>query len=58
MMGRGNGKNGFISPVAWYLTTHYHGVKGYNIDIIANAEDQAKQALKIFTKFLSAPGIV
>lgn len=42
MMGRGNGKNGFISPVAWYLTTHYHGVKGYNVDIIANNEEQAK----------------
>ncbi len=42
MMGRGNGKNGFISPVAWYLTTHYHGIKGYNVDIVANAEDQAK----------------
>lgn len=42
MLGRGNGKNGFISPVAWYLTTHYHGIKGYNIDIIANSEDQAR----------------
>ncbi len=42
MMGRGGGKNGFISPVAWYLTTHYHGIKGYNVDIVANAEDQAK----------------
>lgn len=42
LMGRGNGKNGFISPIAWYLTTHYHGIKGYNIEIIANAEDQAK----------------
>lgn len=41
-MGRGNGKNGFISPVSWYLTTHYHGIKEYNIDIIANSEDQAK----------------
>ena len=41
-MGRGNGKNGFISPVAWYLTTHYHGIKGYNVDIIANSEDQAQ----------------
>jgi len=41
MMGRGNGKNGFISPIAWYLTTHYHGIMGYNIDIVANAEDQA-----------------
>jgi len=42
MMGRGNGKNGFISPVAWYLTTHYHGIKGYNVEIIANSEDQAE----------------
>lgn len=42
MMGRGNGKNGFISPIAWYLTTHYHGVKGYNIDIVANAQEQAQ----------------
>ena len=42
MMGRGGGKNGFISPLAWYLSTHYHGIKGYNIDIVANAEDQAK----------------
>ena len=41
-MGRGNGKNGFISPVAWYLTTHYHGIKGYNVDIIANSQDQSE----------------
>jgi len=42
LMGRGNGKNGFISAVGWYLTTHYHGIKGYNVDIVANSEDQAK----------------
>lgn len=42
MMGRGNGKNGFISGLAWYLTTKYHGIKGYNVDIIANSEDQAE----------------
>jgi phage terminase large subunit-like protein len=42
MMGRGNGKNGFISCLAWYLTTRYHGIKGYNVDIIANSEDQAE----------------
>src|SRR5690625_2097239 len=42
LMGRGNGKNGFISCLIWYLTTHYHGVQGYNIDIIANNEEQAK----------------
>lgn len=42
MMARGNGKNGFISGLAWYFTTKYHGVTGYNVDIIANSEDQAK----------------
>jgi len=42
VMGRGNGKNGFISGLAWYLTTPNHGVAGYNVDIIANSEDQAK----------------
>lgn len=42
LMGRGNGKNGFISPISWYLTTHYHGVKAYNVDIIANSQDQAE----------------
>ncbi|KJF26067.1 terminase large subunit domain-containing protein [Clostridium aceticum] len=42
VMGRGNGKNGFISAIAWYITTHYHGVKGYNVDIVANSEDQAE----------------
>ncbi len=42
MMGRGNGKNGFISALAWYLTTHYHGIDEYNVDIIANSEDQAR----------------
>lgn len=41
VMGRGNGKNGFISPVVWYLTTHYHGIEGYNVDIVATGEDQA-----------------
>ena len=41
VMGRGNGKNGFISGLSWYLTTHYHGINGYNVDIVANSEDQA-----------------
>lgn len=42
MMGTGGGKNGFISALSWYFTTHYHGVKGYNVDIVANSEEQAK----------------
>lgn len=46
MMGRGNGKNGFISGVAWYLITADHGVPGYNVDIIANSEEQAKTSFE------------
>ena len=46
MMGRGNGKNGFISGVAWYLTTQNHGIKGYNVDIVANSEEQAETSFK------------
>ena len=46
MMGRGNGKNGFIAMVSWYLTTKYHGVQGYNVDIIANSEAQAKTSFE------------
>lgn len=42
MMGTGNGKNGFISGLIDYLISPAHGVPGYNVDIIANSEDQAK----------------
>lgn len=42
VMGRGNGKNGFISALIWYLTSAAHGVQGYNVDIIANSEGQAR----------------
>ena len=53
-IGRGNGKNGFISPVAWYLTTKYHGIRGYNVDIIANSEDQAKTSFEDVYEMLEA----
>ncbi|MBO0537920.1 terminase large subunit [Clostridium botulinum] len=45
-MGRGGGKNGFISAVSWYLTTKFHGIKQYNVDIVANSEDQAKTSFE------------
>lgn len=41
LVGRGNGKNKFIAGLTWYLTTHYHGIRGYNVDIVANSQDQA-----------------
>lgn len=41
MVGRGSGKNGFISFLCFYFMSPYHGIQGYNIDILANAEKQA-----------------
>lgn len=53
LMGRGNGKNGFISGIGWYLTTQDHGIKGYNVDIVANAEDQAKTSFEDIYEMLT-----
>ena len=46
IIGRGSGKNGFISFLCFYFLSPYHGVKGYNIDLLANSEDQAKTSFK------------
>lgn len=42
MAGRGWGKNGFISSLANFFITPYHGIKKYHVDIVANSEGQAK----------------
>ena len=36
------GKNGFISAISDFMTTPIHGIKKYDISIVANSEDQAK----------------
>src|SRR5699024_7850251 len=46
MMGRGGGKNGFISAISSYLQSELHGVKNYGISIVANSEDQAKTSFE------------
>lgn len=42
MMGRGGGKNGLISGIIAYLLSPFHGIKNYNVSLVANSEDQAK----------------
>ncbi len=42
IVGRGAGKNGFISFLAFYFLSPIHGIAGYNVDILANSEAQAK----------------
>lgn len=41
IVGRGSGKNGFVSFLAFYFLSPYHGIRGYNIDLLANSESQA-----------------
>ena len=41
IVGRGSGKNGFIDFLCFYFLSPYHGVRGYNIDLLANSEKQA-----------------
>lgn len=42
LVGRGSGKNGFISYLAFYFLSALHGITGYDIDLLANSEAQAK----------------
>lgn len=45
--GRGNGKDGFMGPVANFFQTPLYGVKNYNIEMVANSEEQIKDTFKI-----------
>ena len=55
IIGRGSGKNGFISFLAFYFMSPAHGIKGYDIDILANTEDQAKTSFKDIYELLKNP---
>lgn len=41
VLGRGAGKNGWLSTVATFLVSELNGVKNYNVGIVATSEDQA-----------------
>lgn len=47
MMGRGNGKDGFIVPLANFFQTPLHGIKNYHVEIVANSEQQVKDTFKV-----------
>ena len=40
--GRGFGKNSLISDISFYLSSNRHGIARYNVDMVANSEEQAK----------------
>ncbi|WP_081757345.1 terminase TerL endonuclease subunit [Cytobacillus firmus] len=43
-MGRGGGKNGYISYNSFFMMSKKHGISNYDIDIVATSEDQAKRS--------------
>ena len=55
LIGRGSGKNGFISFLIFYFTSPYNGIKGYNIDILANSEQQAKTSFNDVYEIVTEP---
>lgn len=55
LMGRGAGKNGFLSYVCFCLSTETNGVAYYDIDICATSEDQAKTSFDEIYDILESP---
>lgn len=43
-LGRGGGKNGWMSTLGNFFISPLHGITGYNTTITANSEDQAKMS--------------
>lgn len=54
-MGRGGGKNGYISFEDFCLTTPTNGIRNYHIDIAANSEEQAKTSFDEIYDILDNP---
>ncbi|WP_424474827.1 terminase TerL endonuclease subunit [Oceanobacillus kimchii] len=46
VIARGNGKNGLISGLADYFISPGHNIEGYNVDVVANSEEQAETSVK------------
>lgn len=55
MMGRGNGKDGFIVPLANFFQTPLHGIKNYHVEIVANSEQQVKDTFKVAYDAMDKP---
>lgn len=47
LMGRGNGKDGMMSPLMNFLQSRFYGIKNYNIDIVATSEEQANDTFNV-----------
>ncbi|UOE96067.1 terminase TerL endonuclease subunit [Alkalihalobacillus sp. LMS39] len=54
-IGRGAGKNGYISYNSFFMLTGHHGIQNYDIDIVATSEKQAKTSFEDVYNVLDDP---
>lgn len=47
LMGRGNGKDALMAPLANFFQTPLYGVPEYHVEMIANSEDQIKDTFNV-----------
>lgn len=57
MIGRGAGKDGTIAVESLCLTSPYHGIREYDVDICANNEEQAIRPVQDLTGFFEVPAV-
>ncbi len=57
LVGRGSGKNALISYFAFCLLSPVNGIKNYNIDIVANSEQQAQTSFFDVYNVLTEPKV-
>lgn len=47
LMGRGNGKDGFMAPLANFFQTPLYGIPEYHVELVANSEPQIKDTFSV-----------
>lgn len=53
LMGRGNGKDGLMAPLANFFQTPLYGIPEYHVELVANAEQQIKDTFNVIYNRLS-----
>lgn len=53
LMGRGNGKDGLMAPLANFFQTPLYGIPEYHVELVANAEQQIKDTFNVVYNRLS-----
>lgn len=56
LLGRGAGKNGFVSYNSFFMMTKHLGISEYSIDLVATSEDQCKRSFDDVYDVLGDPG--